>query len=746
MLNILNVAQSGLSTAQTQVENVMNNLANENTPGYKKRVVNVSELEHSDSRITGRGVQIDDVSRVTNIYMYQNLIKAESNLSYTNGLNSMLADVESIFYETDTSGFSADLNRYFNSIENLRTSPQNQVYKNDVANNANVIVSNLQNLYSSIEDREGTTISNIQENVGEINNILTQIGSISKKIAETTGGTPNDLLDQRDNLEKELAEYIDVEISRGDTYQLKIAGVTAVRFDTNVHKVTLIEDYTPQKDVYAKVKPDGTTYVDPIIDSLIPTTWTDAPIAEVQEIDMSGTYDDGSSSLPGDPKTINFLGTLVPTTMGANATTMANDIVADSANIITNWNKEYPDKEIASIALGVGDQVIITYKTLEGDVPAIDNKTTNGIAFTGSIETTKGEVDSLTYTLNNEFSLKVTYGETIYEADGITQVDINGDGLLDANDIVDETNALKAMIYKINSSEDIGGVVKAYNGQYELADDGSKILTNDPRHSLYDSIDPNKDRYLVIEAQVDGEAGSFVGEFVVNDSNVKNHQDKNDFLSKDGIDDIHLEIYDKEITLTGGSLKAMVDNVKTDSGSNIFNEYKEKLDNFAKTLSNLTDSYIENADLSYIYGTDNVEINSDEDKKVILNLFSGADVKSLKFNTASLNTLTQDKLDYLATLQWKEDIDFDGTGENNEAFSQFYQTLRVNIADNKENVAFTQGSQAAITESLQNAYDKVTKVDKDNEMIELIKYQSAYEANAKMVTLVDEMLQTLLNM
>jgi len=31
-------------------------------------------------------------------------------------------------------------------------------------------------------------------------------------------------------------------------------------------------------------------------------------------------------------------------------------------------------------------------------------------------------------------------------------------------------------------------------------------------------------------------------------------------------------------------------------------------------------------------------------------------------------------------------------------------------------------------------------------MIELIKFQSAYEANAKMVTIVDEMLATLLGM
>ena len=37
MLNSLNIAQSGLVASKTQVENVMNNIANENTEGYKKR-------------------------------------------------------------------------------------------------------------------------------------------------------------------------------------------------------------------------------------------------------------------------------------------------------------------------------------------------------------------------------------------------------------------------------------------------------------------------------------------------------------------------------------------------------------------------------------------------------------------------------------------------------------------------------------------------------------------------------------
>ena len=36
MLSTLNVSYTGLSAAKTAVENVSNNIANENTPGYKK--------------------------------------------------------------------------------------------------------------------------------------------------------------------------------------------------------------------------------------------------------------------------------------------------------------------------------------------------------------------------------------------------------------------------------------------------------------------------------------------------------------------------------------------------------------------------------------------------------------------------------------------------------------------------------------------------------------------------------------
>ena len=735
MLNILNVAQTGLQVSRTQVEAVMNDLANEHTVGYKNRTVNVSELDHADSRKTGRGAMVDSVSRSTNIYMYQNLVKEEAKKTSHEELDVMLEDIESIFFETDNSGLSSDLNRYFASIENLRTSPQNEIYKDDIKSNANVLIDTIQTLYTNIEQKEASSLNRAKDTVEEINNILKSIGDISQKINDSIT-TPNDLLDKRDALEKELAQYIDVELFREDSYELKIGGTTAVRFDTNIHTLNLVENYTPQKDVYVQ------SGVLPLTSNLINTATWSTPKAEVQTLTVAG----GPAAAA-----VTFLGTVVA---GSGATdtaaaTAAN--IAGDANVIINWNAANPTREIATIT-NVGAELTITYATTEGDVAVIDSNYSQDIVFAQSVETVKGTgEDSITYTLNNDVSITVTNGETVTDATGAA-IDLNGDSVVNAADNVDSTNVIKALVYKINNNNNTLSDVTAYNGPYELASDGSKILTNDSRHSDYDALDPNKDRHLVIEATVDGEAGAFVGEITVQDNDNVNsssnyigvHVTKDATWSAEGIDDIHLEIFDEEVNLKAGILKPIIDNIKSDATSNKFVQYKEKLDQFAKAISDLSSAFIETSTDTYVYGQDASEIDENKSNLINIGLFSGASVKELKFNDAMVNTLTQQKLDYLASIQWKDDIDFDGTGQNNTTFSKFYQNLRSNIADDRETVIFQKESQTAVTESMQNTYDKLTKVDKDKEMVELIKYQSAYEANAKMITTIDEMLQTLL--
>ena len=865
MLHTLNVAQTGLKAAQTQVENVMNNIANENVAGYKKRVVDVSELGHADGRITGRGIMVDSVSRTTNVYLYQNIITEEAKLNDLKELNSILEDIESVFSETEDSGVSANLNRYFESIENLRTSPHNEIYKNDIINNANSLVLSLKDLYEGIEKKEESLLSESKEIVNKVNSILTEIGQISKKIVDSGSVVQNDLLDKRDALEKELAQYVDVEITRDDSYHLKIAGVSAVRFDTNVSNVTLIENYIPQQDIYAKVDsttgntlytginndhvssfpstaftgtggvgtsevqtiavagsydttgdinflgtavtPTGTTSADiasdidtnsaaiianwnaqnphreinsiaasgstltityantegnmPPIESSasngyyfahsVETTSGSAPVvSETQTIDIFGEVDDGSIDAAGTNKTVQFLGYSIPTTMGADGATLANDILAEEVNIIANWNTNNPDKKILDINVNTSNpnQLQIVYATTEGDVPVIDGNITKGVEFTSSIESVKGSTESLTYILNDKYEMTVTIGETIYEADGVTPADFDNSGAPIGE--VTEENIIQALVYRINQDSDIGSTVTAYNGKYELDDDGNKITTDNSSHSKYEAAGTSAtgfaDRYLFIEANIDGEAGAFNGELLVNDNNDRYFDTRNETVSSDAIDDIHLEVYEKEITVSSGELSPMLNNLKTNDSNNLLQKYKEKLDSFVNKLSDLTSTYIENSDGTFVSGKDSVNLNYDADKAIGINLFTGSNVKTLEFNEGNVGYLTQEKLDYLADMQWDTDINFDGTGENNQSFSEYFQTLRVSIADDRENIIFNEEAQEAVKKALQATYDELTKVDKDDELLNLIKFQKAYEANAKVITVVDEMLTTLLGL
>ena len=74
MLSSLGTALSGLNAARISVENISNNIANENTPGYKKRTVQMNEMNSLDSIIAGQGVNIGGINRVVSQYMYDNIM------------------------------------------------------------------------------------------------------------------------------------------------------------------------------------------------------------------------------------------------------------------------------------------------------------------------------------------------------------------------------------------------------------------------------------------------------------------------------------------------------------------------------------------------------------------------------------------------------------------------------------------------------------------------------------------------
>src|SRR5574344_403001 len=617
MFSTLSVSQTGLNTSKYAIENVSNNQANRNTPGYKKRVADLSEIRLNGVHITGQGVNFGGISRVTSQYMYDKFMQESTKANYLDKSSNMLGGIDKLFAETDSSGFSVDVNRSYMKTQGA------------------VIVESLQNLYSSIEKQAQIEKVELKTDVKKVNQILKEIADVNVKI-EKYDPSVNDLLDKRDLLELELSKFVDVDINRdAGFYEIKIGGVVAV--SNNIfHKEIEIEDrLTPQIDKFNHIRQNA----------------------------------DGSST------------------------------VFDSLK----YNSDFTAKALYDVD------------------------------------------DTITYKLNNEFSVSVKIGETItgnWDGDPNTP---------DTTMTVDNDNLTRAFMVKINSDPNMSKLVTAHNGEYTLDASGNKI-------PMY----PNSDNYLKIESNLPGVDNEFTGRFSIERKtgvNVDSRETiyKNDKESKIGQTDTVLTILDQDLNLKSGSMRAQVENLSTSNPNNKFQKYLDQLDQFAQTLADVNSSYIRVGENDYVYGRDGSEAHNtapfppNGGDIVNMNLFSGSSVKTLKFDKNAVNDLNQQNLDYLATLQWKDNLSFKGGAQNpndvnSTSFVEFYRNLKVGVSTDKEEANYGFEVQDAIANNLGTAYNEVVKVNSDDEMIDLMKFQAAFSANAQVISAVDEMIQTLLGM
>lgn len=83
---------------------------------------------------------------------------------------------------------------------------------------------------------------------------------------------------------------------------------------------------------------------------------------------------------------------------------------------------------------------------------------------------------------------------------------------------------------------------------------------------------------------------------------------------------------------------------------------------------------------------------------------------------------------------------------NSATFDDFVDSLVSGIGHDVRRAEIYERQQASTMEYVENYRDSVSGVSLDEEMINLVKYQTAYDAAAKLITTADEMLDTLLGL
>ncbi|MCD6274219.1 MAG: flagellar hook-associated protein FlgK [Deltaproteobacteria bacterium] len=82
---------------------------------------------------------------------------------------------------------------------------------------------------------------------------------------------------------------------------------------------------------------------------------------------------------------------------------------------------------------------------------------------------------------------------------------------------------------------------------------------------------------------------------------------------------------------------------------------------------------------------------------------------------------------------------------NSSTFDDYYNSIVSDVGSSVKNAGMNYNHQASVTDQLANYRETVSGVSLDEEMVNLVKFQHAYDAAAKLISTVDEMLATLMN-
>lgn len=221
LLSTLNTAKSGMNVSQVAIQTTSHNISNINTPGYSRQRVNQSasspySMPGKNSNFgagqIGTGAQINDVTRIRNsFYDYQ--YRSESHqYGNTSVKYEYFKNIEGIFNEPSDTAISSSLNSFFNSWSELSKDPQSSGVKSVVIENGKYLSNSINSAFKRLESLEEGLDKQSEYIMGEVNSMLSQLDKLEKniKIIQGSGKSPNDFLDQRDQLLDNLSFKLNI--------------------------------------------------------------------------------------------------------------------------------------------------------------------------------------------------------------------------------------------------------------------------------------------------------------------------------------------------------------------------------------------------------------------------------------------------------------------------------------------------------------------------------------------------------
>ena len=212
---LFDVGLSGLLTAQRGLTTTGHNIANVNTPGYSRQRVELAARppQGLGDGFVGSGVEINTVSRIFNSFLIDQVRNTTASARQLNRFHNLAQQIDGLL-ANPSSGLAPALQDFFAALHELSDDPSSIPARQVLLGEADTLVNRFRTLDQQIRDVRRSTDVELREVVTEINTLTAQVGELNRRIAlaqaSANGNAPNDLLDQREEVIRQLSERIGV--------------------------------------------------------------------------------------------------------------------------------------------------------------------------------------------------------------------------------------------------------------------------------------------------------------------------------------------------------------------------------------------------------------------------------------------------------------------------------------------------------------------------------------------------------
>lgn len=221
----LHIGQSGLKVNQTGIAVTGNNVANADTEGYSRQVVQTTStpsLEFNGT-LVGQGATVSGIGRAESALVTGQLVSKSAVYGEEAAQADPLATLESIFSVSEGS-LSSAIDDFFAAWQALSSNPGESAERDEVLQTGGQLAETFQQMDRDLDDLQQDIDESIVSEVDTLNQQLARIADLNSRIvaSESGGIAANGLRDERDLLLQGVAETTGIQYYEADNGAISV--------------------------------------------------------------------------------------------------------------------------------------------------------------------------------------------------------------------------------------------------------------------------------------------------------------------------------------------------------------------------------------------------------------------------------------------------------------------------------------------------------------------------------------------